>query len=264
MAYDLPATICFRVTRYCNARCGFCLAPPDGAHPDAAMLARWIDWLVAHHVRTLHFCGGEPTIHPGLPHLLEYARALGAKTKLTTNGIVLSDALLATLRATRTQVKVSVHGDREHHDAIVGCEAFEHATRNLRRLVTDGVAASVQTTIVAGSTHVVDWMIRYCLDAHVRRLSILPFIPRGDGLERRGEYELSANERSDLRRLVATRRRELGARLDLRWLDFNAQPIHVVEADGRVVIERATESMDEVICRIPAPQEIDLPRAAVV
>jgi hypothetical protein len=29
----LPEVVCFRVTRYCNAACGFCLAPPDGAHP---------------------------------------------------------------------------------------------------------------------------------------------------------------------------------------------------------------------------------------
>src|ERR1022692_592662 len=50
---DLPETICFRVTRYCNARCGFCLAPPDGSHPDADTLIGRLDWAIARGVRTI-------------------------------------------------------------------------------------------------------------------------------------------------------------------------------------------------------------------
>ena len=52
--------------------------------------------------------------------------------------------------------------------------------------------------------------------------------------------------------LVRTERRRLNGQLDLRWRDFNAEPVPVVEADGRVVIERATESADQEICAIPA------------
>lgn len=35
----LPAQVCLRVTRYCNSRCVFCLAPPDGSHPGQHTLA---------------------------------------------------------------------------------------------------------------------------------------------------------------------------------------------------------------------------------
>jgi hypothetical protein len=83
----------------------------------------------------------------------------------------------------------------------------------------------------------------------VRR--IMPFIPRGNGLGRREEYELSSVQRRVLRELVAQKRRALTGRLDLRWLDFTARPIHVVEADGRVILESATEAKDDVICQIP-------------
>ena len=139
MPLDLPSTICFRVTRYCNARCSFCLAPPDGAHPDVGTLTRRLDWLLLHGVKTIHFCGGEPTIHPGLPTLLEHVDAIGGKIKLTTNGITMPDVLLTIFHATDTQVKVSLHGNREHHDAIVGRKAFEHTTRTLGRLVAAGI-----------------------------------------------------------------------------------------------------------------------------
>lgn len=246
----LPESICFRVTRYCNARCGFCLAPPDGAHADIDTLIGRLDWVLARGVRTIHFCGGEPTIHPAIAQLIEYVHSHDAKSRLTTNGIAISDELVAMLRARHTEVKVSLHGDREHHNEMVGCDAFDRTTENLRRLVASGVRTSVQTTVVAGGEWVVEWVAAFCRTVGVGRLSILPFIPRGSGYHRRGEYELTASERGKLHGLVRRQRRALSGRLDLRWLDFTARPVTVVEADGTVVIEGATESQDRQICAI--------------
>ena len=267
MTPALPPSVCFRVTRFCNARCGFCLAPPDGTHPPAATLAHRLDWLLARGVRTIHFCGGEPTIHPALAQLVAHVRASGGKTEMTTNGIALPDALPPVLRAAGARVKVSLHGDREHHDRIVGRAAFDHTTRNLRRLLAAGVSTSVQTTVVAGGEWVVDWVARFCLEAGVRRLSVLPFIPRGSGYGRRDEYGLSSPERRALHDRVLAKRRALGGRLEVRWLDFTARPVHVVESDGRVVLEGATEGLDRVLCRIPergaARPPVDAPSSAL-
>ena len=251
MPIDLPQSLCFRVTRYCNARCGFCLAPPDGAHPNVETLTRRIDWLVAHGVRTLHFCGGEPTIHPGLPQLLAHVKSQGGKTKMTTNGISMPDSLLPVLRATGTQVKVSLHGNREHHDAMVGRKAFDQTTETIRRLLAANIRTSVQTTVVAAGMEPVNWVVEFCLNSKVRRLSILPFIPRGNGGHRRSDYDLSPAQHQAIRELIARKRRKLAGRLDLSWLDFSAQPIHVVEADGRVIREHATEAGDTVLCQLP-------------
>jgi len=249
----LPDSVCFRVTRYCNARCGFCLAPPDaGIHPPAASLLHRIDWLIDGAVRTIHFCGGEPTIHPGLADLVLHVKDRGGKSKLTTNGIKLPEALPKALRAAGTQVKVSLHGNQEWHDKMVGRTAFDDTTANIRVLLSAGVPTSIQTTIVSGGEWVVDWVADFCLQAGVRRLSILPFIPRGLGLDRRDEFGLTTVERRRLHDHVTAKRRELNGRLEVRWLDFTARPIHVVEPDGRVVLESATESMDQLICRIPA------------
>jgi MoaA/NifB/PqqE/SkfB family radical SAM enzyme len=262
MSLALPPMICFRVTRYCNARCVFCLAPPDGVHPSEAILIRRLDWLLSRGIKTIHFCGGEPTIHPALPRLLTHVHAQGRSTKLTTNGIAVSDALILGLRAADTEVKVSLHGNREHHDAIVGRAAFDRTTRNLRRLVAAGISTSVQTTVVAGGEWVVDWVADYCLDIGVRRLSILPFIPRGSGNLHRSEYDLSPMQRRRLHERVSQKRRALNGRLDVRWLDFTARPFHVVEADGRIVLEGATEAMDAVLDFIPA--DIGPSRSAMI
>lgn len=245
---DLPPMICFRVTRFCNARCGFCLAPPDGGvHPPAAALKARIDWLLARGVRTIHFCGGEPTIHHDLPELIAHVRAQRGKSKLTTNGIALADDLIPALLAGKTEVKVSLHGDQDHHDEVVGRAAFHQTVGAIQRLVRAGVTTSVQTTIVTRHLDVVPWIIRFCLANGVRRVSFLPFIPRGSGYGSRVEYELSRTERRELRDLVSQKRREYIGRLEIRLLDFNVRPIHVVEPDGRIVLEGATEALDVLL-----------------
>jgi len=256
----LPETICFRVTRDCNARCRFCLAPPEGDPPDAPTLAHRIHWLLARGVKTIHFCGGEPTLHPALAELLTHVHVHGGRNRLTTNAIALPDGLLPVLRATATRVKVSLHGDRERHNDLMGVTSFQHTTRNIQRLLAAGVETSVQSVVVAAEAAVVlDWLATFCLTTGVRRLSLLPFIPRGHGAGCRDEFALTPLQRRQLRELVKEKRHALSGRVDVRWLDFNAQPLHVVEADGRVLLEAATDSMDEVLCSIPDPRLPSLP-----
>ena len=251
MRLNLPDSICFRITRHCNAHCGFCLAPMAGETADDATLRHRLDWLLSHGVGSIHFCGGEPTIHPALPGLLAHVRARGGKNRITTNAIEISEPVLSALRATKTQVKVSLHGDRLHHNRMVGCDAFDMTVRNLHRLIAAGVPTSVQTTVVADGTWVLDWVIDFCLGNGVTRLTVLPFLPRGRGYRRRDDYGFSIAQRSALQDLVKKKRRALGNRLDLRWLNLTACRIPVVEVDGRILLEGPTEARDDLVCKIP-------------
>lgn len=211
-----------------------------------------IDWLLSHGVKRIHFCGGEPTIHPGLAHLIEHVHVVGGKSLLTTNAIAIQDELISVLKAHRTRVKVSLHGDEAHHDTIVGCKAFSSTTRNLRRLLAANVPTSVQTTVVSGGDWVIDWVADFCRSCGVRTLSILPFIPRGNGYHQREQYELSDADRSRLHELVRRKRKALAGILDIRWLDFATRPVVVAEANGKLVLEGATEGSDQIICEMPS------------
>jgi MoaA/NifB/PqqE/SkfB family radical SAM enzyme len=251
MRLNLPDTVCFRVTRNCNARCGFCLAPADGETADGATLSHRLDWLLSHGVKTVHFCGGEPTIHPALPDLLGRVHARGGKNRITTNAIELPETVLSALRATDALAKVSLHGERAYHNRMVGCDAFDRTVGNLRRLIASGVRTSVQTTVVADGTWVLDWIIEFCLTNRITRLSVLPFLPRGNGNHRREEYGFTMAQLAALQDQVKKKRHALVGRLDLRWLNLTACRIHVVEVDGRILLEGPTEARDSVICQIP-------------
>lgn len=248
----LPEVICFRVTRFCNARCGFCLAPPDGFHPDPDVLVHRIDWLHSQGVKRIHFCGGEPTTYPELGRLIEHVHTIGGKTLLTTNAIAIREELISVLRAQRTRVKISLHGDQVHHDRILGCMAFGSATENLRKLLAADVPVSVQTTVVSGNEWVIEWVADYCHSVGVRTLSVLPFIPRGNGYYHREQYELSDADRCRLHELVRRKRKALAGVLDIRWLDFTNRPVMVAEANGRLVLEGKTEGADQIICEMPS------------
>ena len=171
--------------------------------------------------------------------------------RLTTNAITIRDHLIPVLRITDAEVKVSLHGDPSHHNKMVGLSAFERTTRNIHRLVDAGVRTSVQTTVVAQAEQVVDWMVEFCLETGIRRLSILPFVPRGNGAHLKDELGLSLHQRRSLHEQIKKKRHELNGRIDVRWLDFMGRPILVVDADGRVALEAGTEATDRVLGYIP-------------
>lgn len=82
----------YYVTYRCSSRCQYCNVWQDSRfrgvrelEPDAAknLIAQGYEA----GVRYIDFTGGEPTLYPFLPELLRYAKSLGIKTEVTTNGI---------------------------------------------------------------------------------------------------------------------------------------------------------------------------------
>ena len=240
----VPDMVCVRVTRACNAHCSFCLAPPDGHHPPTETLQTRIDWLFDHGLRTAHFCGGEPTLHRGLPQLLAQARARGGKTRMTTNGVALPEAVLAELRASATRVKVSVHGDAAHHDHVVGRTAYNAVTSTIHRLVSSNVHTTLQTTLLANNLEGFDSVLALSVRLGVQGLTAMPFIPRGSGLGCAEQFALSEHQRQQARERVRQARRTFIGRLDVRWVDLVTKPFCVLEPDGRLVVEGRHESVD--------------------
>lgn len=82
------------VTRRCNLSCGYCDEYDDRSPPvPLSLLLRRIDAL--HRLGAFHICmmGGEPLMHPEIDHVVMHA-SRRAQVSITTNGFLLSDALL--------------------------------------------------------------------------------------------------------------------------------------------------------------------------
>ncbi len=75
-----------QVVRHCNHLCGFCSNPTTPYTHDFDSMRVLVDDFVARDYFGIILTGGEPTLHPDLPRIAEYASASGLHVRLITNG----------------------------------------------------------------------------------------------------------------------------------------------------------------------------------
>jgi radical S-adenosyl methionine domain-containing protein 2 len=87
-------TVNYHLWKACNMRCKFCYATfqdftdfklPKG-HLDCEQSKQLISLLFTAGFEKINFAGGEPTLCPWLPELVIYAKSIGFKTSIVTNG----------------------------------------------------------------------------------------------------------------------------------------------------------------------------------
>jgi MoaA/NifB/PqqE/SkfB family radical SAM enzyme len=90
------AAVMLSVTRRCQCRCARCAVNGGGSGgPELTReeILRVLAEAAALGAREVSFFGGEPLLRPELPALIEGAKALGLRTALTTNGLLLDEAM---------------------------------------------------------------------------------------------------------------------------------------------------------------------------
>lgn len=123
------------ITHSCQLACTHCLTE---SHPRAGhgtmTPADWtavIDQAAAIGVRVIQFIGGEPTVSPHLPALLEHALSLGLRVEVFTNLYRISDRLWMLFERPGVQLGTSYYSDRaaEHDEVttVVGSHARTRA-----------------------------------------------------------------------------------------------------------------------------------------
>jgi MoaA/NifB/PqqE/SkfB family radical SAM enzyme len=112
-------------TSICNLRCRTCVRN-SWSEPIGTMKADTFDRLMEalgdiRTVRSMHFWGiGEPLLHPGIASMIARARALGARTEMITNGLLLNRDMSAKLvEAGLDRIIFSIDGvSPEDHEEI--------------------------------------------------------------------------------------------------------------------------------------------------
>lgn len=146
----------------CNLRCPTChnatLAFTPSLHPrldtDAVLRAlaarkRWLDGVVV--------CGGEPTLDPGLPALVDALHGLGLPVKVDTNGMLPEVVAAVRERSPATLFAVDVKGPWEKYPVLTGGAATPAQAQERLGSVLAMAAASPQSflfriTLVPGLT----------------------------------------------------------------------------------------------------------------
>jgi len=138
-----------QVTRKCNQKCRFCSNPPSGWQDltltDALKI---IDKYIKKGYAGLIFTGGEPTIYPHLPELINYCRKKNFPCRLITNAQKTADKkfLLKLIRSGLRQVHVSIYS---HIDEIQNfLTGKEDSLKNIKKTLDHlSLISSVRTDI---------------------------------------------------------------------------------------------------------------------
>ncbi|MGD2092041.1 MAG: radical SAM protein [Candidatus Aminicenantes bacterium] len=153
------------VTYRCNLKCRFCYAGCNAAenpiHSSREMTSREIKKVLYKlfyqaKVPSVSFTGGEPLLLPQLPKLIRYAKKLGMRVNLITNGTLVTEKMAQTLADNGLDsAQVSLEGITPGtHDAVVRSKgAFQKTILAVKRLKEKGILTHTNTTITKANLH---------------------------------------------------------------------------------------------------------------
>jgi radical SAM protein with 4Fe4S-binding SPASM domain len=151
------------LTYRCNLKCTFCYAgcgctanPVHSSREMTTGQVKQVLWKIFHQAKvpSVSFTGGEPTLVPELPALVVYAKTLGMRVNLITNGTKITRQMAKDLAASGLDsAQVSIEGvTSATHDRAVGLNgAFEKSVCAIGYLKDAGILTHSNTTMTAGN-----------------------------------------------------------------------------------------------------------------
>jgi radical SAM protein with 4Fe4S-binding SPASM domain len=192
------------ITYRCNERCLFCYAACGESSCSSPSLAdaaasgeearelgteEWkrIILLFKEEAKIpfFSFTGGEPLLRPDLEELAAYARDIGLRVNLITNGSLATPERAASIKAAGIDTaQVSLESpDAALHDALCGVEgAWKRTVAGIAALRSSGVSVQTNSTLTALNRESLLRLPSFLASIGVERFSMNLFIPAGRGL----------------------------------------------------------------------------------
>ncbi|MFI0164783.1 radical SAM protein [Streptomyces sp. NPDC017095] len=139
------------LTRKCQLDCGHCHngSGPDGIHGSMTVedWTRVIDQTGAAGVRHVQFTGGEVTMHPDAPALVDHALALGLAVEVYSNMVHLNAAWWTLLQRPGVSLATSYYGSEAAHNAVTRRNSHVRTRANTEKAVKTGIPIRVSVIV---------------------------------------------------------------------------------------------------------------------
>ncbi len=186
----VPHVVAWNLTKRCNLECAHCYIAA-GPHESAAGELETrecldiVDQLLAvSPAPMLILSGGEPLLRQDLTEIAHYASANGATVVVGTNGTLLTDERIATLRAAGVRgVAVSVDSLRpSYHDNFRrGRGALADVQAGLARLTAARLDFIIQTTVTKGNRRELERLVAWSAEQGAVAFNCYFLVPTGRG-----------------------------------------------------------------------------------
>lgn len=196
-AKDRKPVVVWNVSRTCNLNCLHCYADSHNekyagelTHEQGRAL---LEDLAAFGVPAVLFSGGEPLARRDTLELAAYARSLGLKVTLSTNGTLITEATARRIHDLGfTYVGISLDGIGATNDFFRGrAGAFDRAVRGIRNCVAVGQKVGLRLTLSPLNVRDLDAIFDFIEREGIQRACFYHLVSAGRG---RGEEDLSHEE----------------------------------------------------------------------
>jgi MoaA/NifB/PqqE/SkfB family radical SAM enzyme len=143
----------FHILTACNLSCRHCYINPKEHGTEVISRENLENWLKLFQDKNKEtnviFLGGEPTMHPDLPHAIQFAKKLGySSVTVDTNGFLFHDFLAEITPNDLDFLSFSLDGPSpEINDMLRGKGVFATCTTNLQAAVAAGFNVSLIYTV---------------------------------------------------------------------------------------------------------------------
>ncbi|MHC4156411.1 MAG: radical SAM protein, partial [Planctomycetota bacterium] len=144
-AHERRPIVVWNITRACNLKCVHCYNDSGSSRADDELSTKEakevLQDLASFGVPSVLFSGGEPMLRKDLLELMDYARQLGLRTVISTNGtLITEDAAQSIQRVGVSYVGISLDGVGPVNDRFRGVKgAFDKAVQGIRNCQNAGV-----------------------------------------------------------------------------------------------------------------------------
>lgn len=218
--FSLPINAPFKVdmalTYGCNNECPHCYNEADRLSMPSLPLGDWyevIDKIYSIGVPHLILTGGEATLYPELPEIINYADSKGMVVGLNTNGrhIAHKPYLEKIINAGINHIQITLGSHiPEVHNAMMGTESFSQTVKGIQTAVEEKVHVITNTTLMRTNMNHIEDTIDFLYDLGIRTFAMNGMIYSGGGFEH--PTAIPEDEMSPLLVRVRDHSRDLGMR----------------------------------------------------
>lgn len=182
-----PYRMDLALTYRCNDNCAHCYNARSRDYPEL-QTSEWIEILNSlWDVGIPHICftGGEATLRPDLPDLVQHAQSLGQITGLLSNGRRLSDSgytqSLSAAGLDHVQITVESHAADIHDRMVAAPGAWRQTIRGLRNALESNLYVMTNTTLLTHNAGSILDTIDFLAEIGVPTIGINALIYAGKG-----------------------------------------------------------------------------------
>ena len=178
--FKSPASVNFEITHECNAKCKFC-SIRSREHQKFAKLEDLIflvDAFKKNNVMRINFFGGEPFIYPQIVPLMKHAKDQGFFVSAITNGLNLDEELCLKIKDYVDVVGVSLHGDRETHENLIGIPgSYDSTIAAIASLEKYNIPTGINMTVTGDNYKQITQVAKIKDEIDVQFIALNRFIP---------------------------------------------------------------------------------------